>query len=211
MASMNKTIIKLGAVLALFAIVATALVAFTENTTHDKIKENERQALLRAINVLIPHNRYDNNILSDTLILPPTDELGTQEKTTVYRARKDGKPVAVVLTSVAPDGYSGSITMLVGINYNGQLAGVRVINQNETPGLGDKIDDKKSNWVFAFTGLSLKNPTEDKWKVKKDGGYFDQFTGATITPRAVVKAVKKSLEYYDKHRDELFKPMEKQS
>lgn len=211
MAALDKTVVKVGVILAVFAIIATALVALTENTTHDKIKANEREALLKAINVLVPHNQYNNNILADTITIPPTDALGTQEKTTVYRARKDGEPVAVVLTVVAPDGYSGSITMLVGVNYDGTLAGVRVINQNETPGLGDKIDANKSNWVFAFTGLSLKNPDEDQWKVKKDGGYFDQFTGATITPRAVVKAVKNSLEYFGKHRDELFKQMEKQS
>ena len=125
--------------------------------------------------------------------------------TTVYRARKDGAPVAAVFTSIAPNGYSGTIKLLVGVYYDGSLAGVRVINHKETPGLGDKINEKKTNWILKFKGLSLTNPVESQWAVKKDGGEFDQFTGATITPRAVVTAVKKSLQFFEQNRDELFK------
>lgn len=211
MADFKKHVLRVGAVLGLFAIVATTLVAYTEQNTRQQIKENERQALLDAINTLIPHKQYDNAILQDTIALPKTEELGTEETTQVYRARKQNQPVAVVLTVVAPNGYSGRIKMLVGIYYDGTLAGVRVINHKETPGLGDKIDASRSNWIKQFEGLSLENPTSAKWKVKKDGGAFDQFTGATITPRAVVKAVKASLEYFKNHREALFAKNEEKS
>jgi Na+-translocating ferredoxin:NAD+ oxidoreductase subunit G len=211
MADFKKHVLRVGAVLGLFAIVATTMVAFTEQNTRQQIKENERQALLDAINTLIPHEQYDNAILQDILALPKTEELGTEETTQVYRARKQNQPVAVVLTVVAPNGYSGRIKMLVGIYNDGTLAGVRVINHKETPGLGDKIDASRSNWIKQFEGLSLENPSSAKWKVKKDGGAFDQFTGATITPRAVVKAVKASLEYFKNHREALFAQNEEKS
>ncbi|HIC45193.1 MAG TPA: electron transport complex subunit RsxG [Methylophaga aminisulfidivorans] len=211
MADFKKHVLRVGAVLGLFAIVATTMVAFTEQNTRQQIKENERQALLDAINTLIPHEQYDNAILQDTLALPKTEELGTEETTQVYRARKQNQPVAVVLTVVAPNGYSGRIKMLVGIYNDGTLAGVRVINHKETPGLGDKIDASRSNWIKQFEGLSLENPSSAKWKVKKDGGAFDQFTGATITPRAVVRAVKASLEYFKNHREALFAQNEEKS
>ncbi|MCX4186693.1 electron transport complex subunit RsxG [Methylophaga sp. OBS4] len=204
MAAFYKHILRVGAMLGIFAIVATTLVALTESNTREQIKENERQALLNAINALIPHEKYDNAILTDTTALAATEMLGTEEVTKVYRARKKGEPVAAVFTVVAPNGYSGRIKMLVGIYHNGTLAGVRVINHKETPGLGDKIDEKRSDWILGFEGLSLQKPVSAKWKVKKDSGAFDQFTGATITPRAVISAVKKSLEYFHTHRDELF-------
>lgn len=202
--SIQKHVVRVGLMLGLFAIVATALVAMTEQVTRDQIKENERQALLDGINTLVPHQRYDNEILQDTINIDATEMLGKSDETVVYRARKDGQPVAVVFDVVAPDGYTGSITLLVGVNYDGSLAGTRVINHRETPGLGDKIDDKRSDWILQFEGLSLKQPAEARWKVKKDGGDFDQFTGATITPRAVVKAIKKALQYFNQNRDALF-------
>jgi Na+-translocating ferredoxin:NAD+ oxidoreductase subunit G len=201
----QKQILGVGVMLAVFAIGATSLVAVTESYTRDKIIENERQSLLDAINALVNSNEYDNDILTDTITLPGTQQLATKEDTVVYRARKNGEPVAAVFTSVAPNGYSGSIKMLVGVYYDGTLAGVRVINHKETPGLGDKIDEKKTNWILTFKGLSLENPGDSQWAVKKDGGQFDQFTGATITPRAVVTAVKKSLQFFEQNRDELFK------
>jgi len=198
-------ILHVGLMLAVFAIVATSLVSLTEANTRDKILENERQTLLAAINALVSSDDYDNDILTDTLLIPRVRQLGTTDFTDVYRARKDGSPIAAVFTSIAPNGYNGKIKLLVGVYYDGALAGVRVINHKETPGLGDKIDVKKADWILQFKGLSLTNPAESQWKVKKDGGDFDQFTGATITPRAVVTAVKKSLQYFEKNRDELFK------
>ncbi len=211
MMDLQKHILRVGLLLGLFAIVATTLVALTETSTREQIKENEREALLSGINALIPHEQYDNEILQDTILLDATEELATEGPTTVYRARKQGENVAVVLTAVAPNGYSGQIKMLVGIYADGTLAGVRVINHKETPGLGDKIDEKKADWIFQFEGLSLTKPASAKWKVQKDGGEFDQFTGATITPRAVVGAVKRALEYFRSHGDELFAVTEEES
>ena len=208
MNQVQRHILKVALMLAVFAIVATSLVSFTEINTREQIKENERQALLAALNELVDADSYDNDILADTIILPAITELGTTEAIQIYRARKDEKPVATVLTSIAPDGYSGKIKLLVCINYDGSLGGVRVIQHKETPGLGDKIESKKADWILAFKGLSLQNPSESKWKVKKDGGEFDQFTGATITPRAIVTAVKKALLYFEKNRDELFEVTE---
>lgn len=211
MMDLQKHILRVGLLLGLFAIVATTLVALTEQNTRDQIKQNERERLLSGINALIPHDEYDNRILQDTMTLSATAELGTEAPTQVYRARRNGEPVAAVLTVVAPDGYSGKIKMLVGIYQSGKLAGVRVINHKETPGLGDKIDENKSDWILQFEGLSLKEPAESKWKVKKDGGAFDQFTGATITPRAVVSAVKRALAYFRSEKAALFAVTEEQS
>jgi electron transport complex protein RnfG len=201
----QKHILSVGLVLAGFAVGATSIVAVTEAYTHDKIIENERQTLLSAINALVDSSEYNNDILTDVITLPKTQQLATKEETTVYRARQDGAAVAAVFTSIAPNGYSGSIKLLVGVYHDGTLAGVRVINHKETPGLGDKINENKTNWILKFKGLSLTNPTDSQWAVKKDGGEFDQFTGATITPRAVVTAVKKSLQFFEQNRDELFK------
>jgi H+/Na+-translocating ferredoxin:NAD+ oxidoreductase subunit G len=204
MSAFKDHILRVGLTLAAFAIAATSLVVLTEDTTHDKIIDEDRKTLLKAINAVITNDQYDNEILTDTLILGSNKNLGTKKVSTVYRARKNGKPVAAVLTTIAPNGYNGKIKLLVGIAFDGSLTGVRVIQHKETPGLGDKIDIKKADWILNFTGRSLSNPDESLWKVKKDGGDFDQFTGATITPRAVVGAVKKSLLYFNTHRDALF-------
>ena len=205
MTVLNTSILRVGLMLAIFAIVATSLVAITEDNTRDKIVENEKQTLLAAINALVDSNVYNNDIITDILILPKTKRLNTRENTIVYRARKDNQPIAAVFTTIAPNGYSGKIKLLIGVNYDGSLAGVRVISHKETPGLGDKIDLKKADWILQFNNLSLIDPIESKWKVKKDGGQFDQFTGATITPRAVVKAIKNALYFFEKNRDDLFK------
>lgn len=205
MNEIKTTIIRVSLLLAAFAIGATTLVSLTEANTRDKILENERQTLLAAINALVDSHEYDNDILTDTLLIPGSRKLGTKDFTQVYRARKADTPIAAVFTSIAPNGYNGEIKLLIGVYHDGTLAGVRVIKHKETPGLGDKIVVKKGDWILKFEGLSLINPTESRWKVKKDGGNFDQFTGATITPRAIVTAVKKALQYFEKNRDELFK------
>ena len=137
-------IARVGLMLSAFAIVATTLVSFTEIATRDKIIDNERQTLLTAINALVDSSEYDNDILADVLVLSATKKLGTEEESIAYRARKAGQAVAVVFTSIAPNGYNGKIKLLVGIYADGSLAGVRVIQHKETPGLGDKINEKKS-------------------------------------------------------------------
>jgi len=188
----------------LFAIIGSGLVAFTRDNTAERISDNERRALLKSLNELVPADRYDNDIFNDILYVRNKSLLGTDQPLPVYRARKNGWPVAAVLTPIAPDGYSGSIRLLVAVNLDATLAGVRVVQHRETPGLGDAIDATRSDWILDFTGKSLNAPNKDGWKVKRDGGDFDQFTGATITPRAVVKAVYDALLYYRAHSHELF-------
>lgn len=192
------------ALLFLFAVIGVGLVAYTYDHTAERIADNERIALLRSINELLPADQYDNDIFHDTMIVPGNDLLGTDEPVTIYRARKQGWPVAAVLTVIAPDGYNGNIKLLVAIKLDGTLAGVRVVSHKETPGLGDAIEIERSNWILGFNNRSLNNPPSQKWKVRRDGGEFDQFTGATITPRAVVKAVHKALLYFQTRHQRLF-------
>lgn len=188
----------------LFAAIGVGMVAFTYDNTAERIADNERVALLRSINELIEPRRYDNDIFHDIIEVRDEELLGTDQPVPVYRARKHGWPVAAVLAPVAPDGYNGAIRLLVAVNLDGSLAGVRVINHHETPGLGDAVEVERSDWIKGFRGRSLGNPPASRWKVKRDGGDFDQFTGATITPRAVVKAVYKALLYFQSHSHELF-------
>ena len=192
--------------LGLFAIAGTGLVATTHHGTAERIAQNERDALLRSLHSLVPPEQHDNDIFVDRIAVTDVEMLGTKDPVMAYRARKEGRSIAVVISPVAPDGYNGSIRLLVAIKYSGELAGVRVLTHKETPGLGDGIEIEKSDWIRSFEGRSLSNPDETKkgWNVKKDGGVFDQFTGATITPRAIVKAVHKTLSYYQTHRDQLF-------
>jgi Na+-translocating ferredoxin:NAD+ oxidoreductase subunit G len=190
-------------ILGTFAVAGTTLVAFTHVITKERIASNERRTLLESLHALVPEQTVDNDMTSDTLIVSQPELLGS-EKTTVYRGRMQGQPVAVVLTPVDPHGYSGPIKLLVAVRYDGTLGGVRVISHKETPGLGDKIEASRSDWIYSFNGKSLTNPPLDKWKVKRDGGVFDQFTGATITPRSVVKAVKNTLLYVKQNRDALY-------
>ncbi len=189
-----------------FAVVGTGLVAVTYTGTRDIIAEAQRAALEASLNQLVPADRYDNRVVEDRIEVVAPEWLGTDQPVTVYRARKDGQPVALFATPFAPDGYSGPIQLLIGVYADGTLAGARVLAHKETPGLGDGIDEKRSPWILAFTGKSLGNPEPARWKVKKDGGAFDQFTGATITPRAVIKATRKFLEYVQTHQAQLFAP-----
>jgi electron transport complex protein RnfG len=193
-----------GAFLWLFAVAGTTLVAFTEYNTSSAIAENERQLLLRNLYALLPREQLDNDIATDTRSLPASPLLGTDTATLAYRARRSGEPVAAVFNSIAPNGYNGRIHLLVGVYVDGSLAGVRVVNHIETPGLGDAVEIRKSPWIKSFDGKSLDNPGESGWRVKRDGGEFDQFTGATITPRAVVEAVHNTLLYYKQNADMIF-------
>jgi Na+-translocating ferredoxin:NAD+ oxidoreductase subunit G len=193
-----------GFLLWLFAVVGTSLVAFTQVGTEEQIAANERMVLLRNLYILIPQEKLDNDIAQDTLEVAPSERLGTEKPSIVYRARKNGEPVAAIFNAIAPDGYNGKIYLLIAVYYDGTLAGVRAVKHNETPGLGDGIEARKSNWILGFDGKSLHNPSIEKWKVKRDGGDFDQITGATITPRAIVKAVKNTLDYFQANREKLF-------
>jgi len=190
--------------LALFAALAAGLLAFVNENTRERIALEERKATLRSLYEIVPDERHDNDIVADTITIPRAELLGQDEPFVVYRARMGGEPVAVVLPAIAPDGYSGAIRMMVGVNADGTVAGVRVVKHKETAGLGDLIDYGKSDWVTGFNGKSLLEPDSDHWRVKKDGGVFDQFSAATITPRAVVRGVHNALIYFERHRERLF-------
>ena len=200
----SRQIIITTVILLLFAVIGTAMVVYTFDNTREQIAANERATLLRKLHRLTPPEQHDNVLLEDSVSVSNKSLLGTDTPVMVYRARMGGKPVALVIAVVAPDGYSGSIKLLVGIKADGTLSGVRVVAHRETPGLGDAIDEARSDWIHIFDGKSLDDPTPGQWKVKKDGGHFDQLTGATITPRAVVKAVRQALLYYRQHQEELF-------
>jgi len=190
--------------LTLIAILGSWLVAFVFQVTYQQIKANERAALLSTLNVIISPDQYDNDLFTDIREIQNEAWFGTNKPVIIYRARKHKQPIAAILTPTAPDGYNGHIHLLVGINYEGVLIGVRVESHQETPGLGAQIERHRSNWILNFEGRSLTNTLESEWKIKLDGGVFDQFTGATITPRAVVKAVHKTLLFYQQHRDEVY-------
>ena len=204
----HRQILLSGTFLWLFAAVGTSLVAITEFASRDAIAANEREVLLRNLYQLLPPDRFDNDIAVDRFEVPPSPLLGTGEASPVYRARLDGEPVAAIFRAVAPDGYSGRIHLLVGVYVDGSVAGVRVIRHAETPGLGDAIELRKSTWILGFDGRSLNDPESSRWAVRRDGGDFDQLTGATITPRAVVAAVKKTLLYYRRNAAMIFRRLE---
>lgn len=191
-------------VLASFAAICTVLVVSVHILTKDRIQQSKDEAMMQSFYEIVPANRFDNNIAQDCITRTDADALGVNRPVRIFRMRKNNEPSAVVIEAVAPDGYSGEIAMMVGIYVDGNLSGVRVIEHHETPGLGDKIELAKNPWIKQFKGLSLEKPAADKWAVKKDGGEFDAFTGATITPRAVVKAIKNAQDYFAAHKEDLF-------
>jgi electron transport complex protein RnfG len=191
------------AIMAVFTIVFTVVLVSTFFSTRAPIAESERQAKLELFQQVLPASLHDNDLLKDAIAIPAGGELGNRTETRAYRARLNGQPSAVILESNAPDGYSGDIKLLIGLRMDGTITGVRVLAHKETPGLGDYIETAHGNWILNFDGQSLAKTAEAKWKVKKDGGSFDYMAGATITPRAVVKAVHKTLHYWQAHRDEL--------
>lgn len=197
--------------LAVFALIGTAILAFTYSQTSYRIAQSIEAEKLKLIAQIVPNSLFDNDIIKDKRIIAPDALLGNESPTTAYRARLHKDPSVLVMEAIAPDGYSGKIALLVAIKDNGELAGVRVVNDKETPGLGDYIEIAKSDWIKVFDGTSLAKYKDADWKVKKDGGQFDYMAGATISPRAVVKAVHKALQYYALHHDELFAQVKEKS
>ncbi|MGB5834245.1 MAG: electron transport complex subunit RsxG [Thiohalocapsa sp.] len=200
----NASILIAAFILSSFAVGGVGLVTATHAMTDTRISHNQREAMLAKLKAIVPAGRLKNDPLADRIEVSDQDLLGAPV-TDVYRVRDGDQRVAVVLRPVVPDGYAGPIKLLVSVLADGRLGGVRVIEHHETPGLGDKIDEKKDDWIIAqFNGKSLGDPLPDKWQVKRDGGEFDQFTGATITPRSVVKAVKNALLFVEQQGDELY-------
>jgi electron transport complex protein RnfG len=191
--------------LALFALITALLLSSINNLTADRIAHAERVAAQKALLEIVPPNRHDNDLLLDTRPIPEQfwSLLGLDEGGDIYIARSNNTPIAAIIPTVSPDGYNGNIAMIVGVNVDGSIAGVRVVDHRETPGLGDKIELRKSNWILDFNGRSLKNTPTSAWAVKKNGGAFDQFTGATITPRAVINQLANTLKYFEQDKSRL--------
>ena len=194
-------------ILAGFALVASILLGFADLATKSAIQLRLEEDLKASLEEVIPAELYDNNLLTDSVTLSAADATLGSKQTVVYLAKKQGLVNAISFKFIAPDGYAGPINLVMGLDRNGEILGVRVISHAETPGLGDKIEIKKSKWILSFNGKSLDNVTYAEWNVKKDGGIFDQFSGATITPRKVVLAIKRGLEFYKAHREELLNPV----
>lgn len=182
-----------GVLLGAVALLTSAALALASHVTEADIKAAEAADLKQSLTQVLP-GTYDNDLLKDTVTLP-----GTEGDVLVYRARHAGKVEAVVYRMIG-HGYAGALVCVMGVSREGKILGVRVIKHAETPGLGDKIDPAKSDWIHSFEGKWLGEPVAEKWGVKKDGGVFDQFAGATITPRGVVKAVKQGLEFFGQNR-----------
>ncbi|ENP7578222.1 electron transport complex subunit RsxG [Vibrio sp. Vb2535] len=199
---MLTAIRKNGLTLAIFACATTGLVALTEYLTKDQIKVQEQKQLLSVLNQVIPENMHDN-ALTQACTMVTSPDLGTLRAMPAYLATKNGEPTAIAIESIAPDGYNGEIKVITGIDNQGNILGTRVLNHQETPGLGDKIDLRVTDWILSFTGKQVTENNWNSWKVRKDGGDFDQFTGATITPRAVVKVVRNTVNYVNQSREDI--------
>jgi len=203
-------------VLSIFALISTGLVAVTHLFTKDKIAKEVELSMVRQLNQIVPSHKYNNSVYEDCIVVNDFAMLGVDDDQKIYRMRvitTSDKQTAeaakladygLMLTSVAPDGYSGRIDIAVALSKTGDILGVNILAHQETPGLGDKIERRKSDWLNQFSGLSLKTVAKKNWQVKKDGGQFDALTGATITPRAVVKAVYNTLLYYQLNKNTLF-------
>jgi len=199
--SVAKTLMLVG----LFSAAAAVLVAGSYELSHERIAANEREALLRNLYSVLDPALRDRGLTPTQLTATDRELLGSASPTDIFVVTtEDGEPEAVIFVSTAPDGYNAPIRLLVGLSPNGVLTGVRVLSHRETPGLGDAIELRKSDWILQFDGKRLGDPPESLWAVTKDGGAFDALTGATVTPRAIVRAVRNTLVYFERHREALF-------
>jgi len=190
--------------LAIVAAVLAAWLVLVASFTRERIASNEQAWIKQRLDALVAPETHDNDLLADSIAVTAPDLLGSAQPVRIYRARRAGVPVAAVLRPIAPDGYRGPIELLVAIGQDGRLIGVQVIRHEETPGLGDAFESRDVHWLERFRGRSLTDPPPQRWTVRRDGGDFDAFTGATITPRAIVKAVRNALEYYQRNSQRIF-------
>lgn len=201
--------LRTAAILFIFVIAFTALLSAVYQWTRPAIEASALAEKMKLLNEVLPASDYDNALLTDTLPLPPTAELGLTEASTLYRARKGGQPAALIFEAVAPDGYAGRIRLLIAIRADGSVAGVRVTQHKETPGLGDYIDPKKDKnkanpWITQFNGLALATTPAKEWRLRKDGGRIEYHAGATVSPRAIARAVHQAVLWADIRREQLF-------
>jgi len=197
------------AILFIFVIVFTGLLSGAYLWTKPAIEASAAEEKMKLADEVLPRSEYDNALLADALTLPATPELGLSDPSTLYRARLGKQPAALVFEAVAPDGYAGKVRLIIAVRADGRVAGVRVTQHKETPGLGDYVEIKKDKnkarpWITQFNGMALATAVDRDWKVKKDGGSIDYYAGATVTPRAVAKAVLKAVKWAEANRDQLF-------
>jgi electron transport complex protein RnfG len=200
----DQSIIKTGLTLAVIAAICTALVALTFQATRERIAANEKALLEQSLQPALAGTFYDSGVSESRLVLPSPHGLPGNEPAVVYRVFAEGEPVAALFAVTARDGFSGPIRILVGIDVDGTVTGVRILRHRETPGLGDKIESVRSDWVFQFDGRSMGDPVATGWAIEVDGGEFDQLTGASVTPRAIIKAIRDTLNYFETHQDAIF-------
>lgn len=200
----EQTIIKTGATLAVIAAICTTLVAATYQLTRERIVANEKALLEQALQPALAGIFYEGGVSESRLVMLPPHDLPGNDTALIYRVYAQGKPVAALFAVTARNGFSGLIRILVGVEFDGTITGVRILQHRETPGLGDKIESARSDWIFQFDGRSMGNPEVAGWAIRNDGGEFDQLTGASVTPRAVIGAIRDTLLYFDAHRDEIF-------
>jgi len=199
-----NTVIRSGLTLAAIAAICAALVSATYLQTRDRISANEKAWLEQSLEPALGGLLFDGGVSDSILIISAPHELPGPDDVFVYRIYSDEQPAAALFAVTARDGYAGPIRILVGVKYDGTVTGVRILSHRETPGLGDKIVSTRSDWVFQFNGLSFGNPDVALWELKTDGGQFDQLSGASVTPRAVLKAVRETLIYFASRRYEIF-------
>ncbi|NIL93352.1 MAG: electron transport complex subunit RsxG [Woeseiaceae bacterium] len=200
----GQGIVRTGLTLAAIAAICTSLVAATYQATHERIAANEKALLEQSLEPALSGLFYDSGVSESRLVLRPPHALPGNDPALIYRVFAGSEPVAALFAVTARDGFSGPIRVLVGVEFDGSVTGIRILQHRETPGLGDRIESTRTDWVFQFEGRSIGDPALTGWAIRGDGGEFDQLTGASVTPRAVIKAIRDTLLYFDANRDAIF-------
>ncbi len=200
----TPTIVQSGLILAAVAAICTTLVALTFNMTKGRIAANEQAFLEQSLTPVLGDISFDNNLSASAFVVPAPHELPGNENGIIYPVLAENVPVAALFVVTAADGFVGPIKLLIGIDIDGVVSGVRALDHKETPGLGDLIDDSRSDWIYQFAGSSLEAPNRTAWALRRDGGAFDQLTGASVTSRAAINAVNQTLLYFEANRDVIF-------
>ncbi len=203
-ATATPTIVQSGLILAAVAAICTTLVALTFNLTKDRIAANEQAFLQQSLAPVLAGISFDNDFSASAFVLPAPHVLPGTEDAVIYPLFAGNAPVAALFVVTATDGFAGPIKLLIGVDFAGVVSGVRALEHNETPGIGDLIDVSRSDWIYIFAGTSLEAPDRAVWAIKRDGGAFDQLTGASVTSRAVVNAVDLTLRYFEVNREQIF-------